>query len=248
MPRYRLTIEYDGTGYYGWQRQAGHMTVQEALEAAIEQFARHPVTLFGAGRTDAGVHALAQSAHVDLGRKWSPQKVMEAMNGILRLREHRIAVLDAESVSDDFDARFSAVRRHYRYRIVNRPAPLTIELGRAWWVRKRLDVGAMHTAAQVLVGHHDFTTFRSINCQARSPVKTLEALDVAQNAADEIEITARSRSFLHNQVRSMAGSLKMVGEGKWSGADLRRALQARDRKACGPVAPPCGLYLIGVDY
>jgi tRNA pseudouridine38-40 synthase len=247
MPRYRLTIEYDGSAYSGWQRQAGHMTVQQALETAIQQFARQPVTLFGAGRTDTGVHALGQVAHVDLARDWQPEKIVEAANGILRLEEHRIALLAAERAEAGFDARFSAKKRLYRYRIVNRTAPLTVDIGWAWWVRKTLDQTAMQDAAEILVGHHDFTTFRAINCQAKSPEKTLDRLEV-RRSAEEIEVTAVSRSFLHSQVRSMVGSLKLVGEGRWSADDLRAALEARDRKACGPVAPACGLYLIRVDY
>jgi tRNA pseudouridine38-40 synthase len=248
MARYRLTIEYDGSAYYGWQRQAGYMTVQQALETAIQQFARHPVKLFGAGRTDTGVHALGQVAHVDLESDWPPEKIVEAANGILRLDERRIAIVAAARAEAGFDARFSAVRRHYRYRIVNRTAPLTVDIDRAWWVRKTLDERAMHEAAQILVGHHDFTTFRAINCQAKSPEKTLDRLDVRRPGGDEIEVTASSRSFLHSQVRSIVGSLKLVGEGRWNGDDLRAALEARDRKACGPVAPACGLYLVRVDY
>ncbi|MEZ5791020.1 MAG: tRNA pseudouridine(38-40) synthase TruA [Nitratireductor sp.] len=248
MPRYRLLIEYDGTQYFGWQRQAGMMTVQQAIEEAVFGFARHEVTLFGAGRTDTGVHALGQVAHVDLQDEWRAEKVSEALNGILKLADHRIAILECSRVADSFDARFSARRRHYRYRIINRWANLTVERDRAWHVKKALDVEAMHNAAQVLVGHHDFTTFRSINCQAKSPMKTLEVLDVRRCSHQEIEIVAISRSFLHNQVRSMVGSLKRVGEGKWTSSDLAAALEARDRKACGPVAPSCGLYLTQVDY
>ena len=248
MPRYRLTIEYDGTQYFGWQRQAGMMTVQQAIEEAVFRFARHEVTLFGAGRTDTGVHALGQVAHVDLEADWRAGKVSEALNGILKLADHRISILDCCEVEDGFDARFSAIRRHYRYRIVNRWANLTIDRDRAWHVKRELDVEAMHEAAQVLVGHHDFTTFRSINCQAKSPMKTLEALDVRRCGPQEIEIIARSRSFLHNQVRSMVGSLKLVGDGKWNADDLLAARDALDRKACGPVAPACGLYLTQVDY
>ena len=248
MPRYRFTVEYDGTPYFGWQRQDGFMSVQQALEEAFEQFTRHKVTVFGAGRTDTGVHALGQVAHVDLQREWPTYKIMEAANGILKLADHRIALTHCQAVADDFDARFSAVRRHYRYRIVNRLAPLTIDRDRAWLVRKPLDVEAMHAAAQALVGHFDFTTFRSINCQAKSPMKTLEQLDVRRVGGEEIEVLAASRSFLHNQVRSMVGSLKQVGEGKWTAADLVAARDALDRKACGPVAPACGLYLMQVDY
>lgn len=248
MPRYRFTVEYDGTPYFGWQRQDGFVSVQQALEEAFEQFARHKVTVFGAGRTDTGVHALGQVAHVDLQEAWRPAKIMEASNGIMKLADHRVAITDCEEVDGHFDARFSAKKRHYRYRIVNRYAPLTLERDRAWLVRKPLDIDAMHAAAQTLVGHYDFTTFRSINCQAKSPMKTLEQLDVRRVAGNEIEVLAASRSFLHNQVRSMVGSLKQVGEGKWTAADLEAARDALDRKACGPVAPACGLYLMHVDY
>lgn len=248
MPRYRLTIEYDGTPYHGWQRQNGFPSVQEALEEAIARFAREAVTVFAAGRTDTGVHGLGQVIHFDLAEGWRPEKVAEAINGILKLKGHPVAVLDCAEAADDFDARFSATRRHYRYRIVNRRANLTVDRERAWHVKKPLDAEAMDEAAKRLVGHHDFTTFRSLNCQAKSPVKTLDRLDVTRLAETEIEIVAVSRSFLHNQVRSMVGSLKLVGEGRWSGADLEAARKARDRRACGPVAPACGLYLVKVDY
>ncbi len=248
MPRYRLTIEYDGTPFFGWQRQDGLMTVQQALEEAIAQFARHRVTVFGAGRTDTGVHGLGQVIHIDLERAWDPAKIAEAANGILKQADHPVAVLDAELAPENFDARFSAKSRSYRYRIVNRRANLTVERDRAWHVKKPLDIAAMQDAAQVLVGHHDFTTFRSLNCQAKSPMKTLDRLDVAASGPERIEIVAVSRSFLHNQVRSMVGTLKLVGEGKWTRADVAAALEARDRKACGPVAPACGLYLEAVGY
>ncbi len=248
MPRYKLTIEYDGGPYCGWQWQDGQMSVQQALEEAIQQFAGHFVRLSTAGRTDAGVHARGQVAHVDLEREWAPAKVREACNGILRLADHRIAVIDAELAPAGFDARFSAKKRHYLYRIIDRRPPLTLELGRAWWVNKPLDADAMHAAAQVLVGHFDFTTFRALRCQAKSPMRTLDQLDVARTGEQQIEIRASSRSFLHNQVRSMAGSLRLVGEGRWTADDLRAALEARDRNACGPVAPPDGLYLMQVDY
>jgi tRNA pseudouridine38-40 synthase len=248
MPRYRLTIEYDGTQYFGWQRQTGFISVQQALEEAFVQFARHEVTFFGAGRTDSGVHALGQTAHVDLDREWPAEKIVEAANGILRLRDHRIAIIACSKVAPEFDARFSARKRHYYYRIINRRAPLTVELNRAWWVHKTLDADAMHEAAQKLVGHFDFTTFRSINCQAKSPMKTLDLLDVKRVTDNEIRIYASSRSFLHNQVRSMVGTLKQVGEGKWTADDVEAARNARDRTACGPVAPACGLYLLRIDY
>lgn len=248
MQRYKLAIEYDGTPYFGWQRQTGFMSVQQALEEAIAQFARHEVTVFGAGRTDTGVHALAQSVHVDLEKDWEPAKIVESANGILKVNDHRIAILNCERVASEFDARFSAKRRNYRYRIINRRPPLTLERDRAWWVRKPLDTAAMHEAAQCLVGHHDFTTFRSVDCQAKSPMKTLGVLDVSRRGDHEIEIFASSRSFLHNQVRSMVGSLKLVGEGKWTRGDLENARDALDRTACGPVAPACGLYFVNAEY
>lgn len=248
MPRYKLTIEYDGTPYRGWQRQDGFPTVQGALEEAMEKFARHPVTVFAAGRTDTGVHGLGQIVHVDLHAEWNPWKIVEASNGLLKLANHPVAVLAAEKASDEFDARFSAKQRHYRYRIINRPANLTIDLGRAWHVKKPLDVARMDEAAKVLLGHHDFTTFRSTECQAKNPERTLDRLDVTRIDEQEIAILCASRAFLHNQVRSLAGSLKLVGEGKWDRHDLKAALDARDRKACGPVAPACGLYFERVDY
>jgi len=247
MPRYRLTIEYDGTAFAGWQRQAGQMSVQQALEEAAARFCGQETRFSAAGRTDAGVHASGQVAHADLPEPWRANKIREAMNGILRQAGHAVAVLDCEAVPDDFDARFSAIRRHYRYRIVNRRAPLALDASRAWWVLKPLDAAAMHAAAQRLVGHHDFTTFRSTECQAKSPMRTLDVLDVTRSG-DRIDIVAVSRSFLHAQVRSMVGSLKLVGEGRWSTDDLAAALAARDRRACGPVAPPHGLYLEQVDY
>lgn len=248
MPRYKLKIEYDGTPYCGWQRQDGLPSVQQALEEAMEEFARHPVIVFAAGRTDTGVHGLGQVVHVDLRAEWNPWKIVEAANGLLKLANHPVAVIAAEAVAEDFDARFSAVKRHYRYRIINRPANLTVDLGRAWHVKKPLDVEAMDCAAKRLLGHHDFTTFRSTDCQAKSPMRTLDRLDVRRIDDQEIEILCSARAFLHNQVRSLAGSLKLVGEGKWNADDLEAALKARDRKACGPVAPACGLYFMQVDY
>lgn len=248
MPRYKLQIEYDGTLYKGWQRQDGLQTVQQAVEEAMAEFARHPVTIFAAGRTDAGVHGLGQIVHVDLEREWKPFKIIEATNGLLKLAGHPIAVIAAETVSEDFEARFSATKRHYRYRIINRQANLTVDLLRAWHVKKHLDVDAMHDAAKVLLGHHDFTTFRSTDCQAKSPVRTLDQLDVRRVNHQEIEILCSARAFLHNQVRSLAGSLKLVGQGKWTKSDLKTALEAKDRKACGTVAPACGLYFMKVDY
>lgn len=245
MPRYKLTIEYDGAPFVGWQRQANGRSVQGAIEDALARLTGEATTLRGAGRTDAGVHALGQAAHLDLLRDWSVDKLRGGLNA--HLRPEPVAILSAEAVAPAFDARFSAVRRHYCYRIANRRPPLALDRGRAWQVKHRLDHAAMHEAAQALLGTHDFTTFRSAECQSKSPVKTLERLDVARHA-DELRIEASARSFLHNQVRSLVGSLKLVGEGKWRAADLKEALDARDRTRCGPVAPPDGLYLVRVDY
>jgi tRNA pseudouridine38-40 synthase len=245
MPRYKLTIEYDGTPYVGWQAQDNGVSVQGVLTEAVAAFAGERVVIGAAGRTDAGVHALGQVAHVDLAKDWDSETVRDAIN--FHLRPQPVAVLAAERTAPDFDARFSAVKRHYLYRIVNRRADLTLEQNRAWRVPRPLDAEAMHAAAQHLIGRHDFTTFRSTECQAKSPVKTLDRLDVARDR-DEIRVTAAARSFLQHQVRSMVGSLIHVGEGKWRTDDLATALAARDRTACGQVAPPHGLYLVRVDY
>jgi tRNA pseudouridine38-40 synthase len=245
MPRYKIVIEYDGAPFVGWQVQDDGVSVQGALEAAAAAFCGESVSVRGAGRTDAGVHALGQVAHVDLSREWDIDTVRDAINA--HLRPHPIAVLSAEIVPAAFDARFSARKRHYLYRIVNRRAPLALEASRAWRIARPLDAQAMHAAAQRLVGRHDFTTFRAAECQAKSPVKTLDRLDV-QRSGEEVCIYASARSFLHHQVRSMVGSLALVGEGKWSTDDLARALEACDRTACGPVAPPDGLYLVNVEY
>ena len=247
MPRYRIAIEYDGTPYAGWQRQAGQHSVQAAIEQAIHAFCGETATIRGAGRTDAGVHAIAQVAHFDLVRDWPEARVMGALNAHLAQAGERVAITAARIVPDTFDARFSATARHYLYRIVNRRAPLALERHRAWLVPQALDADAMHDAAQTLLGRHDFTTFRSVHCQAKSPVKTLDRLDV-QRAGEVIEIHASARSFLHNQVRSMVGTLRKAGDGSWSVADVKAALAAADRAACGPVAPPDGLYLVGVAY
>jgi tRNA pseudouridine38-40 synthase len=245
MPRYKLVIEYDGTPYVGWQVQDNGTSVQSVITDAIAAFAGERVTVSGAGRTDAGVHALGQVAHVDLAKDWDNETVRDAINA--HLRPHPIAVLTAERVGENFDARFSATRRHYLFRIVNRRANLALEQNRAWRIARPLDDTAMHAAAQKLVGRHDFTTFRAAECQAKSPIKTLDRLDVVRNG-EEVRILAMARSFLHHQVRSMVGSLVHVGEGKWSGDDLGAALAACDRSACGQVAPPQGLYLVRVEY
>jgi tRNA pseudouridine38-40 synthase len=245
MPRYKLTLEYDGTPFVGWQLQEGQMSVQGRLADAIAAFSGQDVVPRGAGRTDAGVHATAQVAHVDLAKDWEPAKVRDALNALLR--PEPVAVLRCEKVADDFNARFSATARHYLYRIIDRRAPLALERNRAWSVYRTLDAKAMHDAAQVLLGHHDFTTFRSSDCQAASPEKTLDRLTVSRHG-EIIRVEASARSFLHNQVRSMVGSLKLVGEGRWTGVDLKQALDAKDRGACGPVAPACGLYLVQVVY
>jgi tRNA pseudouridine38-40 synthase len=245
MPRYKLVIEYEGTLFVGWQIQAAGESVQGVIAAAVEAFAGERVPVQGAGRTDAGVHALGQVAHIDLTKDWDADTVRDALNA--HLRPHPIAVLEAERAADDFDARFSAIRRHYRYRIVNRRADLALDRNRAWRIPRPLDTAAMHGAAQALVGRHDFTTFRAAECQAQSPVKTLDRLDV-ERQDDEVVVHAFARSFLHHQVRSMVGSLVLVGDGKWSRDDLSAALAARERSACGQVAPPEGLYLVAVDY
>ena len=245
MPRYKLLIEYDGTPFVGWQIQDRGLSVQGALMAAVEAFCGERVKVQGAGRTDAGVHALGQVAHVDLAKDWPSDSVRDALTA--HLRPHPIAVLAAEQVGDTFDARFSARKRHYSYRIVNRRPDLALDRGRAWRVPRRLDDAAMAAAAQNLVGRHDFTTFRDVDCQAKSPIKTLDRLDVARTG-DEVQISASARSFLHSQVRSMVGALVFVGEGKWTAVDLAAARDARDRSACATVAPPEGLYLVRVEY
>jgi tRNA pseudouridine38-40 synthase len=245
MPRFKLIIEYDGTPFVGWQVQDKGISVQGAIAAAVAAFSGETVPVQGAGRTDAGVHALGQVAHVELTKDWNVDNVRDALN--FHLRPRPIAVLAAERAAEDFDARFSATRRHYLYRIINRRADLALEVNRAWRVGRPLDAEAMHAAAQQLVGKHDFTTFRAAECQAKSPVKTLDRLDVTRDG-QELHVTATARSFLHNQVRSMVGSLVHVGEGKWSGDDLAAALAARDRARCGQVAPPQGLYLVRVEY
>jgi tRNA pseudouridine38-40 synthase len=245
MARWKFTIEYDGGPFSGWQRQDNGPSVQAALEQAILKLAGEEVTVAAAGRTDAGVHAFGQVAHADIDKSLAPDKMRDALNA--HLRPHPVVVLEAAIAADDFHARFDATARHYLYRIVNRRSPLTLDAGKAWQVQAALDATAMHEAAQRLVGQHDFTTFRAAECQAKSPVKTLDVLAVARSG-DEIRITASARSFLHHQVRSIVGTLKLVGTGKWTADDVAAALNACDRAACGPVAPPDGLYLMAVDY
>ncbi len=245
MPRFRITVEYDGAPFVGWQRQDNGPSVQGALEAAIVGLSGERVAVQGAGRTDAGVHALGQVAHFDLSKDWETDRVRDGLNA--HLKDLPVAVLAAVAVTDDFHSRFSAIRRHYLYRIANRRPKLALERGRMWRVPVALDADSMQHAAQHLIGRHDFTTFRASECQAKSPVKTLDHISVTRHG-DEIRIVTYARSFLHHQVRSIAGSLKCVGEGKWRADDLKTALDARDRRACGPVAPADGLYLTAVDY
>ena len=245
MTRSRLTIEYDGRDFVGWQRQDNGTAIQELVEDAIARFSGESATTIAAGRTDAGVHALGQVIHFDLARQWTPGTVRDALN--FHLKPAPVAVLGAEIVSGDFNARFSARARAYLYRITNRRPPPTLERGRTWWVAVPLDAEAMAEAARLLVGEHDFTTFRAIRCQAKSPVKTLDVLDV-RRAGEEIHIAARARSFLHHQIRNVVGTLKLGGEGKWTRAEVARALAARDRGAAGPTAPADGLYLVAVRY
>jgi tRNA pseudouridine38-40 synthase len=245
MTRFRLLIEYDGGGYVGWQRQDNGPSIQQALEDAVFAFSGERSTPVAAGRTDAGVHALGQVVHLDIARDCSAETLRDAVN--FHLKPQPIAVLAATPASPDFHARFSATGRRYLYRIVNRRAPLALARGRAWWLPGALDAEAMHAAAQRLVGRHDFTSFRSSICQAASPMKTLDRLEVAREG-EEIRIHAAARSFLHHQVRNMVGSLKLVGDGRWSAEDLAAALAARDRRAAGPTAPPEGLFLVEVRY
>jgi len=245
MPNFKITIEHDGTPYIGWQMQADGPTVQGEITAAIKRFSGEDVTVRGAGRTDSGVHATGQVAHFKLLREWPPGRVRDALN--FHLKSQPISIVDCLAVDDDFDARFSAITRHYRYRILSRRAPPTLDVNRVWWVPVPLNVDAMQAASRHLLGKHDFTTFRAAACQANSPVRTLDRLDVSQSG-DEVWIEASARSFLHHQVRSIAGSLKAVGDRKWSETDLVTALEARDRARCATVAPACGLYFIQVDY
>lgn len=245
MPRYRLTLEYDGGAFAGWQRQANGPSVQAALEAAIARFAGHGVTVVGAGRTDAGVHAAGQVAHVDLAQAWEVATVRAATN--FHLKPAAVAVLEVEEAASDFHARFSACARLYRYRILNRPAPPVLDRARVWWVPKPLDVAAMADSAGLLVGRHDFSAFRAALCQAHSPVKTMDALDI-RRVGEEIWLDARARSFLHNQVRIIAGTLKEIGEGRAGPDRIAAALATGRRQMAGPTAPPAGLCLMAVLY
>jgi tRNA pseudouridine38-40 synthase len=245
MARFKLTLEYDGTPFVGWQRQDSGPSVQASLEAALQKFCGETVTCYAAGRTDAGVHALGQVVHVDLTKDWPPDTVRNALN--YHLQPDPVTILAAARAADDFHARLTATGRAYLYRILNRPAPPAVDRNRVWHVPHALNVDAMHAAAQELIGHHDFTTFRASFCQAKSPMKTLDRLDVSR-AGEEIQVQAAARSFLHHQVRNMVGTLKLVGEGKWSPRDVAAALAARDRTKGGPTAPPDGLYLVRVTY
>jgi tRNA pseudouridine38-40 synthase len=245
MPRYRLTVEYDGGPFAGFQAQADQPSVQTYLERALTAFSGEESRIHVAGRTDAGVHATGQAVHFDLSRSWSPDVIRDALNA--HLVPHPIAVLEAQAVAPDFHVRFSAVGRRYLYRVFDRRAPAVLERGRAFWVKSPLDVEAMAAAARRLIGHHDFTTFRDAQCQAKSPMRTLDEASVVRSGP-EVRLTFAARSFLHRQVRSMVGSLVEVGAGRWSGDDLSAALEARDRARCGPVAPAHGLYLVEVDY
>jgi tRNA pseudouridine38-40 synthase len=245
VTRFRLTIEYDGRPFMGWQRQAHGPSVQQAIEEAIQAITHEQVTLHAAGRTDAGVHALAMTAHVDIDKPITPHRLADGTNA--KLRPMPVAILSASEAEPDFHARFSCIGRRYLYRIANRRAPLALDAGRAWRVPVVLHADAMNRAAQVLVGRHDFTTFRSVHCQSASPVKTLDRLTV-RRLGEIIEIEAAARSFLHHQVRSMIGGLELVGRGKWTKADLKAALQAKDRAALGFNAPPDGLYFVEAVY
>jgi tRNA pseudouridine38-40 synthase len=245
MPRYRLTIEYDGGPFCGFQMQAALPTVQGELQRAVEAFCGEAVVIHGAGRTDTGVHATGQVIHFDLAKAWPADTVRNAMNA--HLRPQPVAVIACEVAEPDFHARFSAKGRRYLYRILNRAAPAVIERGHVWLVKAPMDAEAMDAAAQVLVGHHDFTTFRDVKCQAKSPLKTMDRIGIVRER-DEIRLEFAARSFLHRQVRSMTGSIAEVGIGRWTADDLKAALQAADRTRCAQVAPSDGLYLTGVEY
>lgn len=249
MPRYALKIEYHGAQYCGWQRQKSHPSVQQEIETALRKLEPDAADIAAAGRTDAGVHALAQVAHCDMDKDWKPFRLSEALN--FHLKPQPIAIVDVSQVSDEFHARFSATERHYLFRLIARRAPVTHDNGLVWQVPHSLDLNAMQAAASHLIGHHDFTTFRATDCQAKSPVKTLDQLDINEiklSSGSEFQFTLRARSFLHNQVRSFIGTLERVGAGSWSPDDVKKALESRSRAKCGPVCPPQGLYLAGVSY
>lgn len=245
MPRYKLTLEYDGRAFRGWQRQDNGPSVQAALERAASAIEQAPAEVVGAGRTDSGVHALGQVAHLDVGREWRLDSLRDALNH--HLRPDPVVVLEASAVADSFHARFDARARHYRYRIVNRRAPVALDAGRAWLIRHPLDAELMHEAGLRLIGRHDFSSFRSSSCQAASPIKTLDHLSVTRHG-EQIEVHVRARSFLHHQVRNIVGTLKLVGDGKWPVDRVETALAAHRRAAAGPTAPAHGLYLVRVDY
>lgn len=245
MPRYKLTLEYDGTPFVGWQRQSNGMSVQEALESATEALTKERPVFHAAGRTDAGVHARGQVAHIDLSETWEPYRLRNALGHFLR--PHTIGVTQVEVVAPDFHARFSATRRHYTYLILNRPTRPILDAGHVWHVTKPLDADRMHQAAQVFVGTHDFTTFRATECQAASPIRTIDAMTVKVHDG-LIQVTVSARSFLHHQVRNMVGTLKLVGEGAWNENDIRQAFEAQTRAAGGPTAPASGLYFMAVEY
>lgn len=245
MGRYKLTIEYDGSPFVGWQRQVNGLSVQQVLETAIFSFCQQNVTVHGASRTDAGVHALRQIAHVDLLKDYMPEQIRDATNAYLR--PHPISILDVEAVNDNFHARFSALSRHYVYRIINRRARLTLDTGHAWWIRKPLDVEVMQASVSCLLGRHDFSTFRSSKCQAKSPIRTVDTTLITRKD-DVVTVAISAKSFLHHQVCNIVGTLYLIGAGRWSVTDLRQALEARDRRAGGPAAPACGLYLTEVRY
>lgn len=249
MPRYALKIEYHGAPFSGWQRQKSHPSVQQAVETALRKLQSDAPDITAAGRTDAGVHALAQVAHCDMAKDWDPFRLSEALN--FHLKPQPIVIVDVSRVPDDFHARFSALERHYMFRLISRRAPVTHDRGLVWQVPHPLDLGAMQRGAAHLLGNHDFTTFRSTDCQAKSPVKTLDQLDISAipyAQGTEYRFYIRARSFLHNQVRSFVGTLERVGAGGWATDDVKTALLAQDRAACGPVCPPQGLYLAGVEY
>lgn len=245
MPRYKLTVEYDGTGLVGWQRQNNGMSVQQIIEEACEPFAGHPVRLHVAGRTDAGVHGLGMVAHFDMDRDMPDFKVPRAINHYIG--SHRVSIIKCEKVDDDFHARFNCIERSYLYRILCRNGRPALDAGRVWWHQNDLDADAMHEAAQVLVGRHDFSSFRAVQCQAQSPVKSIDEISVTRNG-DEIHLRCRARSFLHHQIRNITGTLVLVGQGKWTKDDVQKALDAKDRAAAGPTAPPDGLYFVSAKY